>query len=480
MKFNYEIDVCGDMKVQNRFFAGAAEEPNDFDSAFPFCNIKQVYIKDDGSILNVSDVTGSNSQLDKMAEIPLHYVRREVTENFEYVLIADGECEGFVPDPSFVGKHGISEKIYIGAYQSSEDGVAFRSTGSTFVSLRHSFIKHSKSRETLDNRNGIANGKFHEIDACALFTIIRLFLIETATLDSQSIFAGNVNSPFMTNAKEGPYFALESAVKANSITVLKTTITARFRKGDAAAVLPKWQDNYENVPGKVQRVITDIYEKKCRIIKNGESVDSDCYEIHFDGEPADIVKGKTKITGLPAKNGMTDVIPYHTGMVINNCDIFDTLINCGHEPFKYRGIENLYGNVWIFIGGVRVKNGRCSMLFPDGMKHSVNWKLPVQEVPISTKLLTSNKNASAVCLLGIDKAEPLIMLPREIGGKASLNSFYADSWTYEGKPDTEYVMTYGGAWDNLAHAGLFCFRASFTIDDKMAYNGGRLMYTKQR
>ena len=103
MKFNYEIDVCRGYESSKTRFCRAAEEPNDFDSAFPFCNIKQVYIKDDGSILNVSDVTGSNSQLDKMAEIPLHYVRREVTENFEYVLICR-RGGGFVPDPSFCRK----------------------------------------------------------------------------------------------------------------------------------------------------------------------------------------------------------------------------------------------------------------------------------------------------------------------------------------------------------------------------------------
>ncbi len=437
----------------------ASPYENSFDKVFPWSDIKKVTINGN-----------------EMIEIPKHFVKREIINGYEYTAISRTKHPGFEIDPSFVTKEGVKDFIYISAYQASMDestnasspdsdnpSPAIKSLPGRYVNVRRSLDKY----KSLAAANSSKDYSFSVLDGCAALTLIRLFLIETATLDSQSIFTGLSCKPFMTNVPDSVYHALEDSSNSNSISVIKSPITARFKVGDCISILGAWKNEYTNSPNFYQRRITSIAT---------DDAHKNRYIIQFDGKSTDIKKGITKITGLPAFCGCTDGVDYHSGVFIPSEESLRNDIFSGKLSFKYRGIENLYGNVWMLLDGTNVKNGKVSFTFPDGSVHSPSYNVPVQTAHISSDLLSSNTdNPMAVKKLGFDSLEPLIALPSVAGSGASLNSYYCCSWTNAGEADKSYVLTYGGAWDNLAHAGLFCFRAEFTSKSRVAYNSCRIM-----
>jgi hypothetical protein len=276
--------------------------------------------------------------------------------------------------------------------------------------------------------------------------------VETAVLDSQSVFTGNVNMPYLLKDKSTSYYAVRTEMAANRIIVSNTKMTAKFRIGDAVSVLSGWSI-YNNTE-EFQREITEIND-----IGNG------LLEIKFSGEPVNVVERETGITCIPSKNGETDLLPGNTGAVSPES---------GLSSFKYRGIENLWGNVSILLDQAYVKNSKLYIKYPDDQTIKINYKLPIQDVQLSSKQFGDPANM-IVKKMGYDKNNPLIMFPSEIGNGALTSSFFCDSWYNLAEKDVTYYLTYGGAWDNKGYAGVFNFRATFTKTDAITFNGSRIM-----
>jgi hypothetical protein len=217
-------------------------------------------------------------------------------------------------------------------------------------------------------------------------------------------------------------------------------------------VISSWEV-FDNT-SEYQREITEIND-----------LGNETLEIKFTGKPVNIIKQETGITCIPAKNGETDMIPALTGAAASYS---------GQSSFKYRGIENLWGNVSIFLDRAYVKNSRLFIDYPDNRTTEIDYTLPVQNVQLSAKQFGSPTNM-IVRKMGYDKSNPLIMFPGEIGNGALTSSYYCDSWYNLAEKDVTYVLTYGGAWDNKGYAGVFNFRATFTEKDVLPYNGSRIM-----
>ncbi|NLZ82618.1 MAG: hypothetical protein GX915_03025 [Clostridiales bacterium] len=188
-------------------------------------------------------------------------------------------------------------------------------------------------------------------------------------------------------------------------------------------------------------------------------------KIKFTESPLDITKGVTGITCIPSKNGETDKLFGVTGAVTSDS---------GQSSFKYRGIENLWGNVSILLDGAYVKNSELYINYPDNQTVKIDYMLPVQNIQLSPKKFGDPANMM-VKKMGYDKNNPLIMFPSEIGNGALTSSYYCDSWYNLAKEDVTYILTYGGAWDNKGYAGLFNFRATFTKKEAIPFNGFRIM-----
>lgn len=423
---------------------------NDFDCIYPWSDIKVCAVKvlPDGSrsitYSGTKDFVLDGSAGNIMVEIPKFYCKREVIDDFEYLWISPTKQEGFTVDPSFITSEGEVDSIYIGVYLSSVADNKLVSVSGSFPLIKRSL---GELRKLIKNSGG-----FTECDLLSIMAVQRLYLVETAVLDSQSVFTGNVNMPYLLKDKSTSYYAVKSEEQANRIFVSKTKMTLKFRTGDAVSVLSSW-DIYDNTE-EYQREITEIND-----------LGNDTLEIKFTGKPVDIIERETGITCIPSKNGETDLISGTTGSVSSNS---------GHSSFKYRGIENMWGNVSILLYGAYVKNSKLYIKYPDKKTLKISYTLPVQNVQLSAKQF-GNPNNMIVKKMGYDKNNPLIMFPSEIGNGALTSSYYCDAWYNLAEKDVIYVLTYGGAWDNKGYAGVFDFRATFTETDAIPFNGSRIM-----
>ena len=220
---------------------------NDFDNIYPWSDIKICAIKvlDDKS--RKITYQGEKKFLlegeagNIMVEIPKFYCKREIIDNYEYLWISPVAEEGFTVDPSFITPDGEVDHIYVGAYLSS-----IKDNKLISVSQSHPLIKRSfgQLQKLAKNSNG-----FTGCDLLAIMTVQRLYLVETAVLDSQSVFSGNVNMPYLLKDKSTSYYGIKSEEQTNTITVKKTNMTLKFHKGDAVSVLSSWKefDNSEEL-----------------------------------------------------------------------------------------------------------------------------------------------------------------------------------------------------------------------------------------
>lgn len=432
----------------------AGRYQNDFDAIYPWSNIRTCVVRTDEEGKRQIHYEGEDGFIrdgsagEVMVEIPSYYTKREQKDGYEYIWITDAPKDGYELDPSFRTKDGSLSCIYIGAYLGSEKNGMVHSYSDTFVTLKRSMKKYLTM---IDSSNG-----YCAYDFLAHLTIQRLFLVETATLDSQAVFQGICHLPYKIVNTKSDYYALESHENTNEIIVRDSSITRRLLVGDATTVLDFWRD-YRNRP-EFQRVVTET-----------QPIDANRLRIRFSGPPVNVYKEQTAISALARRNGDTDCLTYHSAAGIEN-----RYPEEGHDSFRYRGIENLWGNVWVAFGNCYVMNNRFYITYPDGTIHQPDYDLPVQNVILTSKQF-GTPTEMCVKEMGYDEKEPLLMLPSKIGDGASTNTWYCDAWYNIAEKDVKYLVTYGGAWDNLGYAGIFCYRANYVMKDTIPFNGVRLM-----
>ena len=137
-------------------------------------------------------------------------------------------------------------------------------------------------------------------------------------------------------------------------------------------------------------------------------------------------------------------------------------------------MENLWGNAWMTLEHCYVRNNRLHVTYPDQTERICRYDLPVQDVILTSKQFGDPTN---MCIkkMGYDKENPLLMFPCEIGNGASTNTYYCDAWYNLAQKDVKYLVTYGGDWDNLGYAGIFCYRANYKETEKIPFNSIRLI-----
>lgn len=153
--------------------------------------------------------------------------------------------------------------------------------------------------------------------------------------------------------------------------------------------------------------------------------------------------------------GRTDSVKTPSGSEVSNTD--------GKHAMKYRGIENLWGNVYKWVDGISFSSA----------------KVYVCTDPAS---YTAGKTASPYVYQGdrssgggyIKKVEPLgrnplIQYATEVGGSNA--TYYAD---YAGVSGS--VLAVGGYWVNAAYAGLWYWDGDYDPSDTDSVVGGRLCY----
>jgi hypothetical protein len=391
-------------------------------------------------------------------------VKRELKDGYEYVYISGKPRDGYTVDPSFVLTGGaIVNKIHVGAYLSGLEGQDRIGSASG---------EHPLMKMSFDRVQELAAGKagFGELDICAWMTLQRLFLVETATLNSQSLFGGVTDANFGSNTYDNysHYAMATSGGPTNRINLARSSISEKYQPGDAVTVY----DVPNRIAAKKQGVemIERSYYEVLAYFENtaawrrtvtavGEEDDGSLW-VEFSGVPVRIQENMTMIAHLPPKNGMTDSVNYHTGAPAERD---------GMVAFKYRNIENLY-TLSVLLDGIRISQRTAVVTYPDGRAAEIGYPLAVQPGTPSNNVPLAE---STVLSMGYDPANPLIMLPEKTGGQADGVTGYGDSWFYDGN-GVDMILASGLTWNWRLYSGLFAYRAT-SAGTAAVENGSRLM-----
>ena len=444
MNFDYVID--------DEWYYGTG---NDFDNAYPWCEMTlcNLSVDDNGDekITLEGDknfkTDGSNGNV--MVRVPKFYTKREVKDGYEYIWISGEKHKGYTLEPVFIDSYGEeNDFVYMSAYLGGLKDEKIVSAAGTYPVIQLEY------GDMLDYAENNGNG-FDELNFLMVSALQKLFIIETGTIDSSEIFAGDTYLYYQydTTDYETSGFACEDAKKSNVIKIYNNYNTNKISKGSSITIFNGWK-KYKNNDGS-QREVLNI------------NVTEKYMEITFDGDPIDISKHKTLISNIPAKTGKTDSLKYCTGT------IGGTL---GKQSFKYRNIENLFGSALIMLDDdAYVQDGYFYYETADGNSNYVEYEIAEQK----TDLSSYEKINTAMCIkeMGFDKDNPTVMLPTVVGKGASAYGYYGDLWMYTENYEPRYIM-YGGADDNERVAGVFHMRASISnYDSKLGFFSARIMYS---
>ncbi len=418
---------------------------NHFDKIYPWKDMKLCAIKD-GKITYAGDekfaLDGSCG--DVFVEIPKFYVRRSVDERYDTISISGVKHDGFELDPAFVTKNGETDKLYVAAYLTAEN------TKGELISASDVMPVLDLSPEKLEAKTTEKGKGFYEMDYAALAAVQKLFMVETGLRNSQYLYMGTCAYSIASNKADGDYaLALSSNNNTNCINIASDH---NFGQGNNVIIF-----NSQNYEESYEKALNDVRQVKV-VRDNADGT----YAVYFTGDPIKIEGGVTAIAHVATNNGSTRNVAAHTGAVTTDR---------GTVSFKYRNIENLWGNAYVYIDGVTVKNGIATLTDRKGNKFNLAYNLPSDDN-------VSDPVKSMVRRLGYDISHPTVMLPSEANSDATISTFYGDAYITGGDSE-EYVLHYGGGWNSRACAGLFAFATNATKDENHTNTTGRMMYLNE-
>ena len=427
---------------------------SDFDRIYPWSEIKRcVLSKDENGNTRVS--YDLKEKGDIFVEIPKHYIKREVKDGYEYRYISAVMREGFMLDPSFSENGKELDFIYVSAYELNSVGGSSSGEIPLYEKTRREFRELIKS-----------NGRGYALfDLRTLLTLQNLYLIEFADRNCQNTIGGGVGK------------MLQPAVRYMSLCDEKATNRIVISELRPATIHELFVNSRMLICGKdgvsiYNRLITDIQTQ------DGKTV------ITFDGEPVDITS-EMYVGASPWKTGSTDRLSYHTGQTV--CIGGDDANKIYRSGVKYRGMENLWGNVWCHLDGINIRDNKtyiCNNIedYSDGMEgyeaHGIE-----QEVQTSNDGIAIPAEVHYIKNLGFDRERPWLALPESsVGIEKDLayseflrNNSFGDYYYLGGNPKIDHYV-HGGGFDHYWRCGLFTIRGWIRNEQAWYLYGARSIY----
>jgi hypothetical protein len=393
--------ICDNIGLVANATKNGDDVQNDFDNLYPWSDIitynydttnKKItaYIGEPGFAFD-----GSNGEV--LTRIPEFWYKREVKGDYEYIYIADYNRAGYKHSKEFsVGRYGISVDA---------DGVAHSYSGTI-----PAYNKTISAFRTLAKAVG---DEFCQMDT-RYFILQLLYLVEYADYNSQSKLGRGVSEWF--NQK-----ALIAENNVNRIIVANSNNMYVGRNVSIGAT-DAWNDSVAS-----ERTITRIEE-----YSNGSITGK---AVYFDGAAVNIAVGNA-LWGIGQKSGQCDELGMKSG----------TSNNDGCHSMTYRGIENVFSNMWTAIDGLNIKDYVAYICDDPSQYASDKFAAPYKAIGY-TNLETTSVYPSK---LGYDENNPEVALPTEANGSSGTGTcdYY---WCAEGNR----IAFVGGSFHNGAHAGFF-------------------------
>lgn len=397
-------------------------------------------------IFNRERVLINNNVLVKIKKYYIaEYTTLEDGISYHYYLMSDRKLAGYRLPEAFKNEDG-SEKpyAYIGAYEAYVDvnGVA-RSIPNVFptVNITRNNARIATRKNDGDGTNTNSNWFLRDLKQKDLIDIP--FYIEFATLNSQSIFSGVNNLPYSNS------HVLLIGETGTNRAVVSNSVATNFVVGQTV-VIGTANSN------------ASIADNRILLEKIIDSPAAGQTSLVFDGVAVNTAVDNV-ISSRAWKTGSTDIIKLASSGTI--------VANNGKYPFVWRGLENIYGNIWEFADGGKILDYKLWVAekisdYDDvasaGGAYSSKFK------PVSYNLTTINGYIKEV---GNDELFPYASLPIDANGNST--TYYCD-YVYVAAGDRTIYT--GGFFNSGAPAGL----SDVSLDDSLSLSslvlGFRLSY----
>ena len=407
---------------------GAAQ--NDFDAVYPFSQIKECIIDATGRVHYKGDPTYAAAIGDWMVEVPLYYVKDVRTETTQDEYFSAFKLDGYRIPKDFIREDGtVCQKIYYGRFKTGKDGTA---------DVSRPGLVPSNYRDLASFRTGArAKGAgWQEIGINYVKDFLhKLYKIEFANLNSQTVFG-----PGITSVR---YTSIDTAVLAETAVnrfVTTTAIAANFNVGNVVNIGTSLGGN--NVAS--MRVITAI-----------NALDASNSEIVFDGAAVNIAIGNI-IVMVAQKTGQTINLQKPSGKLSGIS---------GRTSFKWRGIEDPFGNLYEWVDGVLINDNKGYICNKPSLFAS---SLTADYKPLSY----TNANTNGYPFeMGYDENYPEAQFPIAVGAGSSTG--YAD---YYYQNTGLRGALFGGHATDGAYAGLSFWSLNSSPSYALWFLGGRLLF----
>lgn len=398
---------------------------NDFDSRYPWSEIISYNYDVIKKKINAyyGDPTfkfdGTNGEV--LTRIPEFYWKREIINGYEYIYIADYAIAGF----------NKSEEFSVGRYDAciDEDGKLHSYSGYS-PSTNKNITQHRDAAKLLSDEFCMIDYRY--------FMLQMLYLVEYANYNSQSQL-GNGIIGIRYNANDKAIIAQE---RTNTIVIATNDY---FKVGQQIAI----GTTVDGVSICKDRTITKITEYS-KDTTEGTA-------ITFDGDPVNIAIGNI-IHACAQKEGGCDSLGMKSGCLAND----------SQHAVIYRGIENIFGNVFNWIDGLNIQNYQAYIC--RNPKEYISDKFEVPYIKLG--YVNCNEKDMYIKKLGFDEKNPDIALPIEIGGGAGSSSGMCDFYY---SSEGNRVALVGGDFISGSTAGLWYWICSDSSVTSNLYCGARLL-----
>lgn len=398
---------------------------NDFDNRYPWSEIISYNYNVEEKKINAyyGDPTfkfdGSNGEV--LTRIPEFYWKREIIDGYEYIYISDYAIAGF----------NKSEEFSVGRYDAciDEDGKLHSYSGYS-PSTNKNITQHRDAAKLLSDEFCMIDYRY--------FMLQLLYLVEYANYNSQSQLGNGIVSMRYTASDK----AIIAGETTNTIVIATNDY---FKVGQQIAI----GTTVDGVSICKDRTITEIAEYS-KDTTEGTA-------ITFDGEPVNIAIGNI-IHACAQKEGGCDSLGMKSGCLAND----------SQHAVIYRGIENIFGNVFNWIDGLNIQEYQAYIC--RNPEEYTSDKFDGSYIKLG--YMNCQERDMYIKKLGFDEKNPDIALPIEIGGGAGSSSGMCDFYY---SSEGNRVARVGGYFSSGAFAGLWYWVCNVSSTSSILNCGARLL-----
>lgn len=395
---------------------------NDFDNAQIYSEMKTI-IEDGNSFI----------------KIPKFYIKKVVNgDEWKWYVSKIREDEEYYLPACFMDETNNKELDYIlvGKYQASLEDNKLISKTNTLPLVNKTITQYRDyvNNNNVDDVKGYQLFDIHTVDA-----LQTLFYIEFGTLNSQNVMAGYCS---------GTYSSSDTVVsKATNQITITAGRGVKFNVGQLF--------NITTTSGGTSVVsyleITNI---------SGDTI-TYATTPYSTGNVANIAVGNY-INNVAGISGQADNVVASSGSIVNK--------NNGLYFMKYRGIENLYGNLQQIVDGVTIDNDTNIIYVNKNSNTYSTGTITGDYVPLNYLKLNANGYTAK---MGYDSNYQFLQLPVATG--ATYSTKYGDYYTSNTTAGEKKIVCYGGDFRNSTYDGINYFNVSWATTAYKFYIGTRLV-----